>query len=114
MNETFSSEQSGCMGSNVDPSCDCKPKNYLTQEEEAILNHLREIKEHAHRIMAKMNTGGEREHTGESENFTGLSSELDQLRQQWSEWADRLDQAMDRKMVMLGHKDPSERNAEAR
>lgn len=91
----------------------CAPKLALTPEEEAILAKMREIKERVRPITAKLKeirqTLGEQGNGGATEadaEWKTLSAKLDALRSQWREWEEKLEGAIERKLILLGHREP--------
>ncbi len=108
---TNPSETGNC--ANVPEGCDCSPKQYLTCQEEAVLKQLKDVKEQARSVMDQM-----KEFTSDS-NFPAdaekskvryLSERLDELRNRWSELEVKLDEAIEEKLVRLGHREPHEEN----
>lgn len=92
--------------------CDfCTPRLELTPEEEAILARMRAIKERVRPIAARLNElqdrferPPDREATdGTRSEWDELSAELAALRGQWNDWQAKLDQAIENKLVLLGH-----------
>jgi hypothetical protein len=75
--------------------CNCRPKMVLTCQEEDILVRMRKIKDEVRSII---------EFTGPSEQ---APTRLDELRAKWEELETRLDQAIDNKFIMLGHRPPT-------
>ncbi len=87
--------------------CDCRPKMYLTREEESILSELREIKQEVRLIMDKLKTvAAETTAAQGSAELSDLSGRLETLRHAWNGWETRLDQAIEDKLIMLGHRQP--------
>ena len=95
--------------------CDvCASKEIVSGDEHAILGHMREIKEQVRRLTQRMNeiktpegaamTGGDgREDRSE---WNELFATLEDLRSQWGDWQRRLDEAIERKLIALGHREP--------
>lgn len=88
----------------------CQPNNALTCEEESILAKMRDIKHEVRGITERLNaiqaalTGGVTpEDKGE---WNGLFGRLEDLRTQWKEWQLRLEDAIERKLIFLGHREP--------
>jgi chromosome segregation ATPase len=84
----------------------------LTCEEESILAKLREIKETARGVeerLQKLGTSGGDFPKAEAERheleLRQLSGELDELRNQWANWTKKLDEAIEKKWVLLGHRE---------
>jgi hypothetical protein len=101
-----STENPGCAG--------CSPNMYLTCDEEAVLGKLRGIKERVRSIERRLGKlqeyrGGfsAADAEGYQEEMKQLSTELDELRRHWDNWEKRLDEATERKLVLLGHREPS-------
>lgn len=87
----------------------CSPNLVLTCEEESILANMREIKgqvrsieDRLHEIHEHISTAPE----GHLSEWNELSGQLQSLRDQWKDWTMKLDAAIDRKMVLLGHREP--------
>lgn len=87
----------------------CHPSMVLTCEEEAILGRMRLIKEQVHPIADRLHelhghlSVSHGEHGSE---WTELSAQLEDLRAQWREWSARLEDAIDKKLIALGHREP--------
>ncbi|MFH0957453.1 MAG: hypothetical protein V1897_01990 [Pseudomonadota bacterium] len=91
----------------------CNQKMELTFEEQGILDHLRSIKQKARTAIAVIKDIEQRrfnQNMSDSvfiENeWLRLSRELEDLRLRWAEWSRRLDDATERKWIMLGHRKP--------
>jgi signal transduction protein with GAF and PtsI domain len=92
----------------------CAAKQVLTKDEEIILGRMREIKEEARRLTERMNeiqvpvdaalSGKTAE--GEPEEWSDIFGTLEDLRNQWRDWQRRLDRAVERKLIALGHREP--------
>lgn len=90
----------------------CAPTMYVTCDEEEILAEMRGIKEQVRPISDRLKeieslrsfrTAGEK--LAPSNEWTELKRQLDDLRSQWRNWEERLDQAIDRKLIILGHRE---------
>ncbi len=92
----------------------CRANQALTCEEEAILTRMRAIKDQVRSIshrMKQLGTIGSGEVSASSggehdAEWQELTSQLNDLRGKWSEWQGRLDEAIERKLILLGHRDP--------
>ncbi|MFH1116322.1 MAG: hypothetical protein V1792_20610 [Pseudomonadota bacterium] len=93
----------GCQG--------CSPNMYLTCDEETILAKMRDLKDRVRPISLRMKEverssllggSGELEY---GEEWSGLSEQLESFRTQWGEWEKRLDEAIERKLILLGHRE---------
>ncbi len=92
----------------------CSPNMILTCEEEGILAKMREIKGQVQPIAAKLKDI-QRE-MGESASEFGpgdlqpdwhvLNEQLLELRNQWKTWQERLEDAIEKKLIFLGHREP--------
>jgi len=81
----------------------------LTCEEEAILGRMRELKEQVHPIAVRLRELQEQvsSPTGEpGSEWAALSTHLEDLRNQWTDWTAKLEAAIDRKLIALGHREP--------
>ena len=107
----------GCLSDNADgasdPCCDCKTKMALTYEEEAILKKLRGIKTVVRPLVETLRSIELRrfDRTGSDAapvegEWIRLSKELDELRTAWNEWEKKLEAAIERKLILLGHREP--------
>ena len=95
----------GCQG--------CSPNMILTCEEEAILRKMREIKEQVAPITNKLSNI--QKEMGESIGEFGpvdlesdwhvLNGQLQDLRNQWQSWQARLENAVEKKLILLGHRE---------
>jgi len=91
----------------------CAPKMALTPEEESILSEMRAIKERVRPISDRLkdieqavkNTTDPDASERQSE-WRALSNQLEDLRTHWKDWEERLQQAIERKLILLGHRDP--------
>lgn len=97
-------QEIGCEG--------CAPKMYVTCDEEAVLAKMRELKDQvrpiSHRIREIERLGGGTANTGSTEfqaEWSELSGQLENLRNQWRDWEKRLDEAIERKLILLGHRE---------
>jgi hypothetical protein len=78
----------------------CGPKVYVTQEEQAILAALRELRERAEAVRSRL-----AEETDRNDR-QALERALEQLRGERQELVQRREDAYRRKMIMLGHIEP--------
>jgi hypothetical protein len=93
-------------------SCGCSPNVAFTCEEEAILGKMREVKNQVKSLADKMKdlresfapagSPGSAERESEWEH---LSGQLEELRGQWKVWETKLDEAIERKLIVLGHRE---------
>ncbi|MCX5861363.1 MAG: hypothetical protein NTW27_04485 [Deltaproteobacteria bacterium] len=86
----------------------CAPKSAVTPEEESVLAEMRAIKEQVRTIaerLKKVEASMKGTFVQQSE-WTELSGRLEDLRTQWKTWEDKLEEAIERKLVLLGHRDP--------
>jgi len=96
------------------PCAACSPHMILTCEEENVLKSMREIKDQVGPIAARLNdlqtqmgTTTEGAATSETESeWRLLTGQLEQLRQQWQDWQVLLDAAIEKKLILLGHRGP--------
>lgn len=91
--------------------CSCEPNVALTCEEELILGKMREIKTQVHSIMNRMKELKEAmpeiEVPGSAESqpeLVQLLSQLEDLRNRWQEWETKLNEAIEKKLILLGHR----------
>jgi hypothetical protein len=119
MDENIILSEQGCGCFNNDGSiasqvcCDCKPKMALTFEEQGILDQLRHIKSVARTTLADIKDIERRRFDQDKsdrmsieDEWLRLSQKLEELRTRWTEWSSRLDAATERKLIMLGHREP--------
>lgn len=93
----------------------CKPNQILTCEEEAILAKMREIKSTVRDISDRMARVKALEGGASTEailrekylEWHELSTQLDELRGHWTEGRNRLEEAIERKLILLGHREIS-------
>ncbi len=89
----------------------CSPNVYVTCDEENILAKMRDLKERVRPISLRMKEIERSTLVGDpvsseyEEEWSGLSEHLDSLRSQWGEWEKRLDAAIERKLILLGHRE---------
>ncbi len=92
-------------------NCGCSPNVAFTCEEEAILGKMREVKSQVRSLSDRMKELRETFSAGsagsaESESeWAQLSGQLEELRSQWKGWETKLDDAIERKLIMLGHRE---------
>jgi predicted nuclease with TOPRIM domain len=107
----------GCLSDNAggpsEPCCDCNTKMELTYEEEAILEKLRGIKAIVRPLVETLKGIELRRFdrigigvASVEEEWIRLSKELDELRTAWNEWEKKLEAAIERKLILLGHREP--------
>jgi hypothetical protein len=99
-----------CCDLKDDAGC-CKSPGILTDEEASALERMREIRNQSTPIMNRLDEIKRNfEHiTPPSETISELNDlklELDILREKWSEWQVKLDYAMTKKLIALGHITP--------
>lgn len=110
-------EQCGCRSSPTFPEIGecavCAPKMALSLEEEAILTQMRSIKTRVRPIADRLKEIGnaiEKSGTVNSQDkaseWNSLSTQLEDLRYQWKTWELRLEEAIEHKLVLLGHRRP--------
>jgi hypothetical protein len=93
-------------------NCGCSPNVAFTCEEEAILGKMREVKSQVRSVTDRMkelretfsSSGTTDLAEGESE-WAQLSGQLEELRGRWKIWEARLDDAIERKLIVLGHRE---------
>ncbi len=98
----------------VDFCAVCPSKEIVSGDEHAILGHMREIKEQVRRLTERMHeirapegaamTG--EDHREDRNEWNELFATLEDLRTQWGDWQRRLDEAIERKLIALGHREP--------
>jgi len=103
--DPFPASASGCQG--------CSPNMILSCEEEVILGKMREIKEQVAPIANKLSNI--QKEMGESIGEFGpvdlesdwhvLNGQLQDLRNQWQSWQARLENAVNKKLILLGHRE---------
>lgn len=111
-------EMEGCICEPYSPEsralgCEgCAPAMYVTCDEEEILAEMRNIKEQVRPISDRLRTiesGSDfrpaAEEHAPSNEWTELKRQLEDLRSQWRNWEERLDEAIERKLIMLGHRE---------
>lgn len=86
----------------------CAPKLAVTPEEESILAEMRAIKEQVRPIAEKLKgiEQSMKSATEEPSEWAELSRRLQDLRTQWKKWENELEQAIERKLILLGHREP--------
>jgi DNA repair exonuclease SbcCD ATPase subunit len=119
MNEHTSNPAGGCAcdpfpASVTDQGCaGCSPNMILTCEEEAILTKMREIKAQVAPIAEKLTSiqkdmgesvGGFSPVDTESD-WHALNDQLQELRNQWQNWQALLEEAINKKLILLGHRE---------
>jgi hypothetical protein len=79
----------------------CSPKIYVSNEEVAVLDAMRDLRQRSVGLKLEMRTA-------DSARSSELESEIAVLREQWKDLAAQREQAFIRKMIMLGHLPPDE------
>lgn len=98
---------------NVITTCStCAPKMALTFEEEAILSRMRALKDEVRPIAARLKSLETEIEVAEGysriilrNEWNQLSQDLDEHRELWRSWERRLDDATERKLILLGHRE---------
>ena len=80
----------------------CSPKIYVSNEEKAILDAMRALRERALELRVRLDEAPSKN------DRSGLEAELAELRERRAELAARREQAFKRKMIMLGHLPPDD------
>ncbi|MEW6350150.1 MAG: hypothetical protein AB1646_13875 [Thermodesulfobacteriota bacterium] len=91
----------------------CVPKMILTLEEEAILKTMREVKAQAKPVRQRLqeldvslkSPTDDYDPQALKEEWEHLRTQLEGLRVQWKGWERRLDEAIENKLIALGHRD---------
>jgi len=93
----------------------CAPKMYVTCDEESVLAQMRAIKEQVRAISNRLNEiekitldWTDLRTTEFGSEWSELTVQLEDLRTQWRESEQRLDEAIERKLILLGHRQPKE------
>ena len=81
----------------------CSPKIYVSNEEAALLEEMRHLREQSVVLKKKMRKV-------EPQQRSRLESEIDELRAKWKALSAQREKAFIRKMVMLGHLPPTHPN----
>jgi hypothetical protein len=106
-------DQAGIAGCGCDPfptpqggvCTGCSPNEVLTCEEESILAHMRGIKEGVRHIANKLRNINQQ--AAQTSEWTELYGQLEALRRQWESWEKKLEDAIEKKLIHLGHREPS-------
>ncbi|HMK34537.1 MAG TPA: hypothetical protein VK463_05690 [Desulfomonilaceae bacterium] len=86
-------------------SCGCAPNVAFTCQEEAILGKMREMKSEVRNLANRMKEIRNSMDEHESMEWVRLSSQLEEMRSQWKVWETKLDDAIERKLILLGHRE---------
>lgn len=86
----------------ADDTSSCSPKIYVSNEEKALLDKMRQLRERATELRRML------KETESDDERSRLERNLAELRAQRSDLAIRREQAYKRKMIMLGHLPPDE------
>jgi hypothetical protein len=89
-----------------DEAGSCGPKAYVSYEEQHILAAIRDVKEQADSVRRELETA-------DAGARHGLQARLEELRRQREELVVRREAAYRRKMIMLGHIEPTEEDLAA-
>ena len=91
----------------------CAPKMALSHEEEAILGRMRAVKNEVRPIAGRLKELESRIAVESGylaallkNEYSDLNRQLSELRQDWIEWSSRLEAATERKLILLGHREP--------
>lgn len=99
---------------NPESACSaCAPKLALSYEEEAILSRMRAIKLEARPITVRLkllrdelSSAHGYGHTILGREVDELNFQLEELRESWKAWEQRLNDAIENKLILLGHRPP--------
>ena len=78
----------------------CSPKIYVSNEEVALLDAMRELRQQSVELKLEIRTA-------DAARSSELESEIAGLREQWKDLAAQREKAFIRKMIMLGHLPPN-------
>lgn len=78
----------------------CSPKIYVSNEEVALLDEMRRLRERSMEVKKAMRDA-------DPEQRSRLESEVEEMRVQWKDLATQREKAFVRKMIMLGHLPPN-------
>lgn len=78
----------------------CSPKIYVSNEEVALLDEMRRLRERSVEFKKAMRDA-------DPERRSRLESEVEEMRVQWKDLATQREKAFVRKMIMLGHLPPN-------
>ena len=81
----------------------CSPKIYVSNEEVALLDEMRRLRERSMEVKKAMRDA-------DPEQRSRLESEVEEMRVQWKDLATQREKAFVRKMIMLGHLPPNHPN----
>lgn len=91
----------------------CAPVMTLSHEEEAILSRMRDLKQVVRAVADRLQeidkfigSGSDPLTSPFALEWKNLSSELQRLRDQWEIWEKSLEEATERKLILLGHRQP--------
>ena len=111
---TVSGGDSNVGAGSLDECGSCPSKDVLSREEEWILSEMRAIKEAVSPIAKRLRelegrikdpplgeTDSER-----NEEWAKLEGQMAELRHEWEKWQARLDEAIEQKLICLGHREP--------
>lgn len=85
----------------------CQPKTVMTEEEKSILDRLREIKEEVRPVTDRLKELKTAQSSDQSNGeYDRLVTRLEDLRSQWADWQEKLDRAIEEKLIRLGHREP--------
>lgn len=99
----------------AEPACGPCPSNEVLSEQESwILEEMGSIKEQVHPIADRLNQLEERiksptlHQTEDDRNaeWAKLEGQMAELRTGWRKWQTRLDEAIEQKLICLGHRAP--------
>ncbi len=99
----------------ADSACgSCPSDQALTEKESSILKEMRSIKEQVGPVAQRLSELEERikkpvlNETDDTRNaeWAELEGQMTSLREEWKKWQDRLDKAIEQKLICLGHRDP--------
>jgi hypothetical protein len=83
----------------------CSPNEVLTCEEESILARMRGIKEEVRPIANKLKEIHQQ--VGQTSEWAELYGQMEALRSQWAAWEKKLEDAIEKKLIYLGHRESS-------
>jgi hypothetical protein len=113
-NPVVSDVDSNTEAGSPDACGSCPSKEYLSRDEQWILSEMRAIKDAVSPIAKRLKELESRikdpslveSDSQRNDEWAKLEGQMAELRQEWEKWHVRLEEAIEQKLICLGHREP--------
>ena len=84
----------------------CQQVEVPSEEEVAALNEMRSIRNYARDLKKRLSEISCSANEADAEQVNRLEAELKQLKEEWARWEQKRENAVRKRMIILGHIDP--------